>query len=247
MLYKYETHLHTSEGSKCGKNTAAEMICAAKEAGYTGVVITDHNWKGNTAIDRSLSWEDFVKEFCKGYENAKAEGDRIGVDVFFGWEACYRGTEFIILGLDKEWLLSHPEIKEASIEEQFQIVKKDGGIVIHVHPYREESYIPEIRLYPEYSDAVEIINSAHTNPEGNHYNPMFNEHAFEYAKKNNLAMTAGSDIHNTGLLGGGMYFNRRIADSKDLVHAIVNREYAALTDGSTIWSKRELENEPTLY
>ena len=40
--------------------------------------------------------------FSSGYENVKKEGDKIGLSVFFGWEANYQGTEFLIFGLDKQ-------------------------------------------------------------------------------------------------------------------------------------------------
>ena len=73
--YLYETHMHTSEGSKCGQYPAVEMVRAYKEAGYAGVMVTDHNWGGNTAVDRSLPWEEWLDKFFMGYHNAKAEGD----------------------------------------------------------------------------------------------------------------------------------------------------------------------------
>lgn len=74
--YFYDTHVHTSEASACAKNTGAEMARAAKAAGYTGIIITDHAWNGNTCIDPSLPWETWVEAFCKGYENAKKEGKK---------------------------------------------------------------------------------------------------------------------------------------------------------------------------
>ena len=87
--YRYETHLHTSQGSACGKCTGEEMAEAYKEAGYTGIFVTDHFFYGNTAVDRSLPWEEWVESYCKGFEQAKKTGDRIGLQVFFGWEASY--------------------------------------------------------------------------------------------------------------------------------------------------------------
>ena len=92
--YLYETHMHTSEASACAGSTGAQMARAYKEAGYTGIIVTDHFFYGNTSVDRSLPWEEWVRRFCLGYEHAKAEGERIGLSVFFGWEACYEGTEF---------------------------------------------------------------------------------------------------------------------------------------------------------
>ena len=63
--YKYEVHMHTYEGSACGKTHAEEYISAFIEQGYDGIIITDHFYHGNTRIDRSLPWEDFVEEFAK--------------------------------------------------------------------------------------------------------------------------------------------------------------------------------------
>ena len=74
--YLYETHLHTSQGSACAHNTGAQMARACKEYGYTGMFVTEHNWSGNTAVDRNLPWEEWVDQFHAGYEGAKAEGER---------------------------------------------------------------------------------------------------------------------------------------------------------------------------
>ena len=44
--YLYETHLHTKESSKCGLVPAAEMVRKYRNAGYTGIVITDSQQMG---------------------------------------------------------------------------------------------------------------------------------------------------------------------------------------------------------
>ncbi|HKM03541.1 MAG TPA: PHP domain-containing protein [Lachnospiraceae bacterium] len=231
--YVYETHLHTSQGSACAYSDGKEMANACKKAGYTGIIVTDHFFYGNCNINRKLPWKIWVEEFCKGYEDAKKQGDKIGLQVFFGWEAGYNGTEFLIYGLNKEWLINHPEIKDASVEEQFSLVHEGGGIVIHAHPFREESYIPEIRLFPKYVDGVEGVNSKHSCITSlSHNNPLFDELAKEYAKKYHLPMTAGSDIHDTDLLCGGMAFSRKLVDSNDFIKAILDRENYILLDGN---------------
>lgn len=225
MSFLYETHLHTSEGSACGHASGAEMARLYKQAGYTGIVVTDHFWGGNTAVDRSLDWKDWVNAFCKGYENAKAEGDRIGLQVFFGWESGYWGTEFLIYGLDKQWLLDHPEIRDCTVAQQHTLVRRGGGIVIHAHPFREAPYIKEIRLFPEDVDGVEGINASNRDP-------RWNARAVAYASEHDLPMTAGSDQHFPELIGGGMRFDRKIADGRDLCRAIMNREATAFLDGN---------------
>ena len=74
----------TSEGSACGRACASYIVRAYKNAGYTGIIITDHFFYGNTAVDRKLPWNEWVESFCKGYENAYEEGKKAGLQVFFG-------------------------------------------------------------------------------------------------------------------------------------------------------------------
>lgn len=232
--YLYETHLHTSESSACAGSTGAEMARACKEYGYAGIFVTDHNWGGNTATDRRLPWEEWVDTFAQGYEHARAEGDKIGLDVFFGYEAGYHGTEFLIYGIDAAWMKAHPKLWEATVEEQYRLVHAAGGLVMHAHPYREAGYISELRLYPAWVDGVEGVNAAHSNSRSlGHTCPEFDQRAIAYARANGLPMSAGSDIHTTRLLGGGVAFRRRLTSAADYVQAILTREDYVLTDGET--------------
>lgn len=233
MKYLYETHTHTKEASACASCTAEESVWAHKKAGYTGIILTNHFFYGNTAVYRKLPWDVWVHEFCRPYEHAKKEGKKAGLQVFFGWEAGYDGTEFLVYGLDEEWLISHPQIKDASIEEQYNMVKESGGMVIHPHPFREEFYIPEIRLYPEYVDGVEAYNAMHCSPDGGtHWNPEFDVKARNYSEQYHLPVTAGSDTHSVELLGGGMVFGRKLKDINDFIKAVKGREALDYLDGT---------------
>lgn len=231
--FLYETHMHTMEGSACGLCSGEEMARAYAAHGYTGIIVTNHFFYGNTAVDRTFPWQEWVENFCLGYEHAKAEGDKLGLQVFFGWESGYRGPEFLIYGLDKEWLLNHPEIRDATVEEQFRLVHEGGGIISQAHPYRQAFYIPEILLYPEYVDAVEGVNASHmgrlTGFKSGH--PEYNERAIAYAKEHNLPLTGGSDQHSTEMLYGGMVFARKLQDIHDFARAVLNREVLQLLDG----------------
>lgn len=236
--YLYETHLHTSQSSACAHNTGYEMAKAAHEAGYAGIIVTDHNWGGNTAVDRSLPWEAWVTEFIKGYQDAKRYADAHDFDVFFGYEAGYNGTEFLICGITPEWMLQHPELREATVEEQYKLVHAAGGMVIHAHPYREEWYIPEIRLYPDFVDGVEGVNATHScHLSECHNDPAYDDRAIAYANAHGLPMTAGSDIHSTHLFGGGVAFRRRLRSGADYCEAIRSGEDYVLTNGDTVFTK----------
>lgn len=230
--YLYETHSHTMQGSACGKCSGYEMAKAAHEFGYTGMIITDHAWGGNTCVDRSLPWEEWVTEFAKGYEDAKRYGDEHDFDVFWGYEAGYNATEFLVYGVTPEWMKAHPELKEASIEEQYELISSAGGMVIQAHPFRDEAYIPCIRLYPHHVDGIEVINATHSSSlSKSHNNPLFDDMAVMYAKTYDFALTAGSDVHTTLMFGGGLAFSHRLGSIQDYIKAVKSREKYLICNG----------------
>ena len=223
--YLYETHLHTSQGSACGSNTGAEMAIAAKDYGYTGIVVTDHFFYGNTAVDRSLPWTEWVDQYCQGYYGAKEAGDKIDLQVFFGWESSYNAMEFLIYGLTPEWLRTHPEIRDCTVKEQYEMVHMDGGIVIQAHPFREADYIGEKIQYPYDVDGVEVLNISNGNKLGYGLNACpWDDEALDYAKKYNLHMTSGSDVHSVNMMGCGMGFKNKLESIQDFNRAILNDE-----------------------
>lgn len=220
--YLYETHLHTSQASACAKNTGGEIALSAKEYGYTGIIVTDHFCYGNTALDVNLPWDEWVDLFCAGYYDAKRVGDEIGLQVFFGWESGYNAMEFLIYGLTPQWLHDHPQIKDCSIQEQYEMVHSDGGIVIHAHPYREDFYIKEQFQYPNDIDGVEVLNISNGPRAGFGLNACpWDDKALEYAKKYNLHMTSGSDVHSAKMLGCGMGFENKLNSIQDFISAVM--------------------------
>ncbi len=188
MGYRYETHLHTCEVSACGRTHAADYIKFYMDKGYDGIIFTDHFFNGNCGVDRRLPWERKVDAFCRGYELAKEEGDRVGFPVFFGWEFNFHGDEYLTYGPDKKWLLAHPEIMRDSRQEYFRRIHEAGGAIVQAHPYRERDYLNAIRLNPYFVDAAETVNI------GNE--PYQDALAADYAKKYRLPVTGGTDMHN---------------------------------------------------
>lgn len=224
MSFKYETHMHTKEGSACGRSSGKEMVQAYKAAGYTGVFVTDHFFNGNCAVDRSLPWEEKVELFCKGYESAKEEGDKIGLDVFFGFEYCFDAADFLVYNLSKEWLLQHPDIDKWEPRTAFREMKNGGGFIIHAHPFRERDYINHIHLFPRDVDGVESVNG------GQLLEPWMNERARIYAMMYELPITSGSDSHFAGGLPGcGVSVEKRFEKPGDYLEALRSKEPVLLT------------------
>ncbi|MCL2158795.1 MAG: histidinol-phosphatase [Oscillospiraceae bacterium] len=216
--YKVETHLHTSQASACGISTGAEMARANKIGGCCAIVVTDHFFNGNTAIwGEQYSWDDKISLFVRGYEDAKREGDKIDLDVYFGFEYNYKGAEFLIYNYPEENLRSYPEIMTDPIETVLARIRQEGGFVIHAHPFRIASYIPTpVKLFPEHTDAVEVINTQNSNEA--------NQLAFEYAKVYDLAKFGGSDTHSAHPQEGGMRFLRRPESICDMMDMAKNGE-----------------------
>ena len=239
--YVYETHLHTSQGSACGNNTGREMAIAHKQAGYTGIIVTDHFFYGNTAVDRELDWQDWVHAYCAGYRDAKAAGDEIDLDVFFGWESGYNGTEFLIYGLDEDWLMKHSEIRDASVREQYDIVHQAGGIVLQAHPYREEFYIPEVRLFPDDVDGIEVFNACNKLTDGR---DLYNDRAARYALEHDFPITCGSDIHCNEPLMSGTAFDRRLKDIHDFIDQVMNRNCEMIKNSKYADEIRDNQRNP---
>jgi hypothetical protein len=231
MLYLYETHMHTSQGSSCGVSKGREYIKQYLDLGYTGIIITDHFFNGNCAADRNLPWEKWVQTFCRGYEDAREEGARQGLDVFFGWEETFDGDDYLVYGLDKEWLLENPESRDWTRKEQFEEVRRCGGCVVHAHPFRQYNYIKSISLTIGCVDAVEAANS------GNHQS--FDALAWVYAKKINVPVTAGSDIHYIGDIRPetvfGVYLDKKMETIGDYVDAIKNNTIGKLRVPAGRW------------
>ena len=211
--FKYETHAHTSETSRCSRIKGAELAGLYKSLGYAGLCITDHFFNGNTTVPKNSPWEERVELFCKGYENAKIEGDKTGLDVFFAWEYSFFGTDYLTYGLDKAWLLAHPDILELSVPEYCALVRSDGGLIIQAHPFREAAYIEMLRLSPRDTDGVEIFNAGRIDEE--------NERAAWYAESYGLLKTAGSDIHSAAQgRFGGLFTKHRADDINSLIAMI---------------------------
>ena len=216
----YETHMHTSQASACGRSCGRDYIQKYIDAGYAGIIITDHFFRGNCGIDRSLPWRDFIDRFCSGYEDARNEGDKQGFPVFFGWEENYDGDEYLIYGLDKAWMLEHPDMPTWTRRQQYEIVRTAGGCVVQAHPFRARSYNHTIYLSQYLCDAVEVFNVGNEE--------KWNSLAMRYAEVIGLPKTAGSDNHHADAMRpgklAGVIFDAPLVTIHDYVTAILEKK-----------------------
>ncbi len=224
-MYKFETHLHTNSCSECGVSSIEEMVDAAVEHGYSGFVVTNHFYHGNTAVDRNLPWEDFIDAYKKDYEHGREYGKPKGITVFFGIEEGFApGKEMLIYGITPEDLKEHPEFIMMSAKEKSDLVRALGGICICAHPFRARSYIPnpDIPPNPDLFDGIEGYNHCNVIAD--------NEKAMAFAIENKMIITSGSDTHRCDNFGNaGIAFETPIKDYSDFVKRIKNGAFSIIT------------------
>lgn len=240
QIFKYETHLHTFQGSACGQTKGEDYIKPFFDAGYSGIFVTDHFFGGNTRALRDGEWKSRIESYCSGYESAKKAADEFNkknnffgtekeFKVFFGIEQTFNGDDYLVYGFDKSWLINHPEIENMNHKELFEAVNSVNGLMIQAHPFRFRNYMDAIHLHIREVHGVEIYNSGNKSEE--------NLLAKIYASQYNFPTTSGSDIHNVeklfskeGLKMGGVYFDSPLNSVFDYAERIKEKKVNLITD-----------------
>jgi len=233
-MYLYEMHLHSSECSACGQSTAREMVRRYKEAGYAGFILTNHFITGSTCVPKEMDWKSRMQMYYDAYLEAKDEGLKVDLDVFFGIEHHYgNGKEVLIYGIDLAFLQSHPELETADIDTYAELVHAMGGVLVHAHPHRRRGYIsPDVAPRYDLCDGIEVYNGGDDS--------ITNDMAYQDAVLLDKFKTSGGDVHKVseGRIGRtGNMFEHRIKTMEELITALRNREGYLLIDGQ----KREHE------
>lgn len=222
-MYRYETHLHTYPVSRCAKHTVREALEFYKSLGYEGVFITNHFLDGNINIERDRPFEEKLEFYCSDYEEGLRLAEEIGIRVLFGVEMSYKGTDFLVYGLDKAWYLAHPEIMDMKRSELLAYLMASGALVIQAHPYREAGYIDHIRLFPRQVHGIETPNASRPDFENNI--------AAYYADYYGLITVAGSDNHSLTKQKhlAGLEFETPIRDEADYIARVMARQAKIFT------------------
>lgn len=212
--YLFDPHVHTMESSVCGKISASEICSMYKEAGYDGIVITDHYYDGFFDSLAGIEWHEKITRYLAGYNDALVEGEKIGLKVLHGIEfrTKFSPNDFLVYGFDKDFLVRHEMLYLKNIAELKKLASENGALVYQAHPFRP-GMSPES---PSVLDGVEVMNG---NPRQNSQNDL----AEIFARNNNLRMISSSDAHQPEDIGnGGIYLPEIPQDIHDFVRIIKN-------------------------
>ena len=212
-MYRYETHCHTLYTSACSRLDAVTLVRLFLENGYDGVVVTDHFLNGNTTVDRSQKWEKQIDDFFIGYEKVRDEGEKRGLKVFFGFEYSYRGTDFLVYGMGREFLKAHPGLLSLGTRAFLSLARESGALTVQAHPYREADYIDHIRLFPSCVEGLETCNACRDD--------RCNRLADNLANEYGLLKIGGSDCHRESQpILSGVETERPVENLAQLIAAI---------------------------
>ena len=192
--YKYEMHIHTCPCSGGGEDIRAHIDNLIAK-GYSGMVVTNHFYYGDTRIDRELPWAQFVDAYWKDYLYGLEYAKEKDFDLLFGLEEHVGdGQEILIYGITADLIAAHPELKQANAEKYAEVVHAAGGLVYQAHPYRARWYINR-PLPLECLDKLDGIEVYHPSAQNNH--ASFLKHM---AQRCGLLVTGGSDCRTDSTL-----------------------------------------------
>ena len=222
-MYKYEMHIHTRPCSGGGSDIC-DHIDALIKKGYSGMVVTNHFYNGDTRIDRELSWEEFVDAYRKDYLYGLKYASELDFDLLFGLEEHVgNGQEILIYGITPELIAAHPELKRASAEKYAEVVHSAGGLVYQAHPYRARAYVG----CPFPLDCLDMLDGIEVYNAGNEQE--WNESAKKLADELKLSCIGGSDGHSTKTAGrSGIETKERIKSNGDLIRILKSGEYTVI-------------------
>lgn len=225
-VYKYQLHCHTTPCSHCGRITPYDLVHSLRDGGYSGAVITNHFYNGNTGIDTGLTWNKFVSHYEKDYLECKRFAEPFGIDIFFGIEEHVgNGREILCYGLSPEILYLHPELKESSIELWYKTLSPLGVLIIQAHPFRQRNYISHACVLPtEFIDGIEVFNYGNLADE--------NEKAEKFSYENQgLILTSGADAHLSHVLShAGIITDIKLDSAEKLYNTLKKGNYSLIKE-----------------
>lgn len=130
-------------------------------------------------------------------------------------------SDYLIYGIDKDFLYENEKIYEYTLEELYKACEKKGYLLVQAHPFRDN-----IELAPlKYIEGIEVYNGCQDEISRN-------DKALEYGKSTNKILTSGSDFHRLDdLARGGIATEVEITEINQLVDLLRSREYKLIQNG----------------
>ena len=216
MYIDLHTHSSASDDSRASVEQFAQWCTVLRQKGYKidGFVLTEHR-QFNIDIDYS--------ELSNKYD----------VLILKGAELDTNCGHFLVYGINKQLhdLINFNDIN-FDANHLLEICMANSAIAIPAHPGREGIGLVEfINQHANLIDKLSIVEGLNGSNR-----PNENIRTANMLKKFNYFTTGGSDAHIVSAIGSCMtYFKEPISSEEDLVQALKNGEFEAVTLDETIY------------
>ena len=214
--YNYDLHVHTSPVSTCADFSPEETVRKYSDAGFDGFVLTNHFNLGVMGVHTDK--KDFAKYYLNDYYEAKAAGEKAGLDILLGMEIRFpeNTNDYLVYGISEEDVYRATEFLESDYKTFYREFKSDKNIIIQAHPFRNNIVLADL----DYIDGIEVFNM----------HPGHNSRialAAKLVKENpRLLIAGGTDFHHEGHEGMcAMCTETRVTDSFDIAEIISARNF----------------------
>ena len=219
MSCKIETHLHTTYVSQCGWMGADALLSAYRDAGYSGICVTDHyNRTTFKYLERDITQPGgHAEAFLLGVRRMRRVADKYGIHIYEGLELRVDGidNDYLCFGVPHDMLEDPEAVFSAPFATFSEEARARGAFIIQAHPFRPGCAPAD----PALLDAVEVCNTCIRH---NSHNDL----ALAFAKEHGLIQTSGSDCHRPeDPAKGGIEAEELPEDEQGLIALLRSRNY----------------------
>lgn len=223
MMYKIETHLHTSHSSPCGKVEAETIARLYAEAGFHGIVVTDHYFHYTCRPHCwNIPYRDYFKVFIEGYHRLFKAAEPYGLKIYKGAEVRFdeNFNDYLLLNYPDSLLQDPEAIFTMGLEKFSPLVRQAGALLIQAHPFRDKNTPAD----PALVDGYEVKNAS---PRAANHNELTAEFIAQHPGKLQLC---GSDFHRVEDTGCGGILTEILPENEAALATLLRAEnYTLLT------------------
>ncbi len=217
---KIETHCHTYPSSLCSQLSPKELVDLHLAKGYAAILLTNHYQKAHFnqfGTDKNSILSGYLKDYELTLKSAKGTD----LKVFLGAEVNFLNTEkmkrddgvenivhgeMLLFGVSERFLRDTFDLTDLTQKKLFDLCNRENILCYQTHPYRTEHFCKP--LDPRYMHGCEVFNP--------HIQPR-TEKCLDFALKNKLLMSGGSDVHSADGVGNScMYVPKDICNQFEL-------------------------------
>ncbi len=219
---KIETHCHTLYGSGCGLTDSNTIVRRYLEAGYNGVIITNHFYKSAFEEYKGDTRKEKLDFYFSLFDEVKEIGASKGLKVFLGTEIRVEDrNDYLLYGFDRSFLYDNKPLYEYNQKEMFKLADKNGFFFAQAHPFRNG--VLEVGD-PKFMHGIEKFN-------GHFHHINNNEKASEFCEKNNLIGLSGTDFHDPDQpITAGIFIPDSVKNETQLVECLFNKNFSLYCD-----------------